>query len=100
MSMQSNRRDLLLGAGALAATALLPGRIRAATRGGGEPKLWDVIVVGGGLAGLNVAMLLESQGLKVRVVEASDRVGGRLRTGRVNDYQGELGGSEVGPCCR
>ena len=58
--MHSNRRDLLLGAGALAAAALLPGGARAATRGGGEPKLWDVVVVGAGLAGLNAAMLLES----------------------------------------
>jgi len=97
MPMPSNRRQLLLGAGALAATAMLPGGARAAPKGGGEPKIWDVVVVGAGLAGLNAAMLLESQGLKVLVVEASDRVGGRLRTGRAEGYQGELGGSEVGP---
>jgi len=57
---------------------------------------WDVVVVGAGLAGLHAAELLEAQGLKVQVVEASDRVGGRLRTGRVAGYQAELGGSEVG----
>jgi len=97
MPMHNNRRDLLLGAGALAAAALLPGKTLAAGKGGGEPKLWDVVVVGAGLAGLNAAMLLESQGLKVQVVEASDRVGGRLRTGRAEGFQSELGGSEVGP---
>lgn len=59
--------------------------------------LHDVIVVGAGLAGLHAAHLLNSMGLSVAVVEASDRVGGRLRTGRVGDYSAELGGSEVGP---
>lgn len=60
------------------------------------PKNVDVVVVGAGLAGLNAASMLEEQGLTVQVVEASDRVGGRLRTARVDDYQAELGGSEVG----
>jgi monoamine oxidase len=63
---------------------------------GATPMLYDVVVVGAGLAGLNAAYLLESQGLKVQVVEASDRIGGRLRTGRLGDYRAELGGSEVG----
>lgn len=87
----TTRRTFLSGTGAVAAASLFPQRAL-----GGQPKLWDVVVVGGGLAGLNAANLLEEQGLKVQVVEASDRVGGRLRTGRTSDYQGELGGSEVG----
>lgn len=60
------------------------------------PKNVDVVVVGAGLAGLNAAAMLEEQGLTVQVVEASDRVGGRLRTGRAKGYQAELGASEVG----
>lgn len=60
------------------------------------PSEVDVLVVGAGLAGLNAASILEGQGLTVQVIEASDRVGGRLRTGRAEGYQAELGASEVG----
>ncbi|MGW0798908.1 NAD(P)/FAD-dependent oxidoreductase [Streptomyces sp. NPDC002692] len=49
----------------------------AATRG--EP---DVLVVGAGLAGLACAHDLVRAGLRVRVLEASDGVGGRMRTDR------------------
>lgn len=78
--------------GILAAAPLL-----AASRGwAAGPQTVDVVVVGAGLAGLNAAAMLEEQGLVVQVVEASDRVGGRLRTGRAEGYQAELGGSEVG----
>jgi phytoene dehydrogenase-like protein len=49
----------------------------AATRG--EP---DVLVVGGGLAGLACARDLVDVGLDVKVLEASDEVGGRMRSDR------------------
>ncbi|MCH0556903.1 FAD-dependent oxidoreductase [Streptomyces sp. MUM 16J] len=41
---------------------------------------WDVIVVGAGLAGLACARDLHALGLRVRVLEAGDRVGGRVCT--------------------
>ena len=39
-----------------------------------------VIVIGAGLAGLTAARELEQQGASVMVVEARDRVGGRVHT--------------------
>src|SRR5688500_2384182 len=46
----------------------------------------DVIVVGAGLAGLRCAVLLSRAGLDVAVVEASDAIGGRVRTDRVDGF--------------
>lgn len=49
-------------------------------------KELDVIVVGGGLAGLNCARLLHQDGLKCQVLEAADNVGGRVRTDEVDGF--------------
>ena len=38
----------------------------------------DVIVIGAGMSGLNAALLLEEQGLNVRVLEGRNRIGGRV----------------------
>ena len=46
----------------------------------------DVIIVGAGLSGLNCAALLVGQGLEVEVLEASDGVGGRVRTDTVDGF--------------
>lgn len=46
----------------------------------------DVIVVGAGLAGLAAARTLVERGLRVRVLEASDGVGGRVRTDLVDGF--------------
>lgn len=69
--------------------------------GASSRPLWagsqpDVIVLGAGLAGLNAALLLEKFGLRVRVLEASQRIGGRLHT--LDDVPGrpEAGGSQIG----
>lgn len=46
----------------------------------------DVVVVGAGLAGLRAAQLLAGAGRDVVVLEASDAVGGRVRTDRVDGF--------------
>ncbi|HKH07938.1 MAG TPA: FAD-dependent oxidoreductase, partial [Agromyces sp.] len=45
-----------------------------------------VVVVGGGIAGLAAARQLVAQGFEVVVVEASDRLGGRLRSIADDDF--------------
>ncbi|GAA2874864.1 NAD(P)/FAD-dependent oxidoreductase [Streptosporangium fragile] len=50
-----------------------------------------VVVVGAGLAGLACAVRLHSAGMPVRVVEASDEVGGRVRTDLVNGFRLDRG---------
>jgi len=58
---------------------------------------YDVVVVGAGLAGLTAARELQKQGLKVVVVEAAGRIGGRVY-GEKNKHVGyvELGAQFVG----
>ena len=58
----------------------------------------DVVVVGAGLAGLVAARDLERAGASVAVLEARDRVGGRLLSEPIGDgEQVEVGGQWVGP---
>ena len=57
----------------------------------------DVIVVGAGLAGLNAALNLEEEGLKVIVLEAADYLGGRVRTFDLPVGPTNAGGTTIGP---
>lgn len=98
-----SRRSVLGGAGALGALTatgqlLTPAAADAAGRRGALPRKVDVVVVGGGLSGLVAARNIRRKGRSVLVVEARDRVGGRilnheLRNGSVI----ESGGAFVGP---
>ncbi|TDL99089.1 MAG: flavin monoamine oxidase family protein [Flavobacteriaceae bacterium] len=59
---------------------------------------YDVIVVGAGYAGLSTARELKDAGKKVLVLEARDRVGGRIYTHDMgNGKYLDLGGAWVGP---
>lgn len=58
----------------------------------------ETVVVGAGLAGLSAARRLVADGHDVVVVEARERVGGRVEHGRVDDDTVvELGGQWIGP---
>lgn len=58
----------------------------------------DVVVIGAGLAGLSAARDLVAAGKSVAVLEARDRVGGRLLNHNLGDGQvTEIGGQFVGP---
>jgi phytoene dehydrogenase-like protein len=50
------------------------------------PERAEVVVIGAGLAGLAAATTLQRAGRQVLVLEASDGVGGRVRTDRVDGY--------------
>ncbi|MGT2426306.1 NAD(P)/FAD-dependent oxidoreductase [Amnibacterium kyonggiense] len=51
----------------------------------------DVLVVGAGLAGLATALRLTAAGRSVRVLEASDGPGGRMRSDRVDGFTVDRG---------
>ena len=55
-----------------------------------------VIVVGAGLAGLSAARRLVASGREVVVLEARDRVGGRVRGGELAGHPVEVGGTWLG----
>ena len=57
----------------------------------------DVIVIGAGAAGLTAANDLKKAGLSVAVLEARDRVGGRLWTDVIDGAMLEIGGQWVSP---
>ena len=56
-----------------------------------------VLVVGAGLSGLACAQRLAAAGLEVRVLEASDAVGGRVRTDVIDGFRCDRGFQLVNP---
>jgi monoamine oxidase len=54
----------------------------------------DVVVVGAGSAGLYAARTLIAQGYDVLIVEATDRIGGRVMSATLGDMRIELGAEE------
>ncbi|MEZ0580048.1 flavin monoamine oxidase family protein [Nocardioides sp. MH1] len=97
------RRELLGGltVGAAGVAGVASGLWRpaqAATRRGPLPAAVDVVVVGAGVSGLTTARQLAKGGADVLVVEARDRVGGRVLNHHL-DAGGviEAGGAFIGP---
>jgi monoamine oxidase len=57
----------------------------------------DVVVIGAGLAGLRTAELLGERGLRVVVLEARPRVGGRTKSETIAGARFDAGGQWLGP---
>jgi monoamine oxidase len=89
--MSTTRRTALKAAGILGAAAMMKSKtVLAAEKA-------DVIVIGAGLSGLKAAIEMAEQGLKVIVLEANSRVGGRAFTADHFATRPELGASQIGP---
>jgi len=62
-----------------------------------SPSSAPVVVVGAGLAGLACAQRLTRTGIEVVVYEASDAVGGRVRTDLIDGFRCDRGFQLINP---
>ncbi|MFF3954799.1 protoporphyrinogen oxidase [Streptomyces sp. NPDC001890] len=60
-----------------------------------EPGTGHVVVIGGGIAGLAAAHRLLGTGLRVTLLEATERLGGKLMTGEIAGTQVDLGAESM-----
>ncbi|WP_420407629.1 flavin monoamine oxidase family protein [Hoeflea sp.] len=91
------RRQSIAGLAGAAASLWLPSlpNSLARTRENG-PAAPDVLVIGAGMAGLGAARALRARGLSVLVLEARDRIGGRVYTSRMDPgWPVDLGASWI-----
>lgn len=86
--MQLTRRHFVAMSGLAATAACAPARV--------ERYDADVLVLGAGLAGLHAARMLQADSMNVLVLEASERIGGRMWTLDGVPGRPEAGGQQVG----
>ena len=55
-----------------------------------------ILIVGAGLSGIRAATLLQAQGIEYRIIEARNRIGGRILSEEVEGQQ-DLGKFDLGP---
>jgi monoamine oxidase len=91
-----SRRDVLRAVGFGAAGTLASTAARGADDSAKTHKT-DVVIVGAGFAGLTAARELVRKGRDVTVLEARDRVGGRVKRGTIAGHTVDVGGMWVGP---
>ncbi|MFT4125600.1 MAG: FAD-dependent oxidoreductase [Gordonia sp. (in: high G+C Gram-positive bacteria)] len=65
------------------------------TRSVAPATRFDIVVVGAGIAGLTATRLLRSRGRRIVVLEARDRIGGRVHTDRADGRITDLGASWI-----
>ena len=91
------RRDALKALGVGTGIALTPAIVVSRPIASVEEKRADVIIVGAGFGGLTAARNIQQEGRSVAVLEARDRVGGRVKGGRLAGRAVDVGGMWVGP---
>ncbi len=93
-----NRREMLKKSGLVLIAAPFYLGLNSCINSGKKSLDADVIVIGAGLSGLNAALILEEAGFKVKIVEATNRFGGRVHTAKESDVPGhpELGANGIG----
>ncbi|KRC60498.1 hypothetical protein ASE14_05645 [Agromyces sp. Root81] len=77
-------RRTLLAAGAAGAAGLILTAGAKPPQGDWQTRTWDAIVIGAGVAGLGAARTLADAGRSVLVLEARNRIGGRMWTDRTS----------------
>lgn len=87
-----NRRAMTAGLGASLGLSALS----ACSRNAKISKDADVVIVGAGLSGLFCATWLNDAGYRVKVLEGSNRIGGRMWTLRDLPGQPDAGGTGIG----
>ena len=69
---------------------------------GEDGATYDVLVIGGGAAGIAAAGQAKNKGLTVKLVEANNRLGGRICTENMGGLMVDLGANFIwgqGPVC-